>query len=107
MHEWADAELLERVEVLEEQVTSLEADRNRLEAEPSPAGSAGARLSPDVTGAAATADDFASPSHAFGTAREAELAPIVWDRIPLFLAILILPWVVVGSLADLVWQLAS
>ena len=118
--EWADAELLEQVELLEAQAASLETERDRLATELSIARSWVKELAlwPDEaqmrTGRKALpawrADDLAGMILSPRTVRllqEGEAAPIAWGRLARLAGFVLAAWAVLGSLVYVAWLLAS
>lgn len=118
--EWADAELVEQVELLEAQAASLETERARLATELSNARSWVKELAlwPDEaqmrTGRKALpewrADDLAGMILSPRTVRllqEGEAAPIGWGRLTRLAGFVLAPWAVLGSLVYVAWLLAS
>ncbi len=114
--EWADAALVEQVELLEAQLPSLETERSRLETELSIAQSwvkelalwldeaqlpTGAKPVPGAPG-----EDLEEMLLSPSTARlleEAEAVPIAWGTIALLTGFVLAPWAVLGSLVYLAW----
>jgi hypothetical protein len=118
--EWADAELVEQVELLEVQVASLETERDRLATELSIARSWVKELALWLdeaqmrTGRKALptrrADDLAGMILSPRTVRllqEAEAAPIAWGRLARLAGFVLAAWAVLGSFVYFAWLLAS
>jgi hypothetical protein len=115
--EWADAELVEQVELLEAQAASLETERARLAPGLSIARSWLALWLGEAqrrTGRKALpawrADDLAGMILSPRTVRllqEGEAAPIAWGRLARLAGFVLAPWAVLGSLVYVAWLLAS
>lgn len=118
--EWADAELLEQVELLEVQAASLETERDRLATELSIARSWVKDLALWLdeaqmrTGRKALpawrADDLAGMILSPRTVRllrEGEAAPIAWGRLALLAGFVLAAWAVFASLVYIGFTFAS
>ena len=118
-HEWFDAELADRVELLEAHVVSLETERGRLETELSIAQSWVKELALWLDDAqrptrakpipVASADDLGeillSPSTARAL-RDAEAVPTAWGTVALLAGLVLAPWAVLGALVYVARPLA-
>jgi hypothetical protein len=118
--EWADAELVEQVELLEVQVASLETERDRLATELSIARSWVKELALWLDEAqmrtgrkalpARRVDGLAGMILSPRTVRllqEGEAAPIAWGRLALFAGFVLAAWAVLASLVFIGLTFAS
>jgi hypothetical protein len=120
VQDWADAELVERVEAIEAQVEILDAERERLESGLAKRVEA-IEAQVEILDAERTELENAlsvGPGQAPRTVRlpQAEdpepaawvkAARIDWGKLALFLAFVLLPWFVIGALIFAVWLLLA
>ncbi len=120
VQDWVDAELAERVELIEAQVTNLDAERDRLETE---LAERVELIEAQVTNLDAERDRLetelsVAQSWAPRTVRllqeeeEApiawgEAAPIDWGRLALLAGFVLAPWAVIGALIYVAWLLLA
>lgn len=117
--EWVEAEQVERIELLQSQVESLEAERERLKTELLVARSWVRELgrwldeaqgSPGRHARAVTKPDDLMEILAPRTSRllrETEKEPIDWGKVAVVSRLVLLPWAILGALAYLIYALAA
>lgn len=116
--EWVDAEQVERIELLQSQVESLQAERERLKIELLVARSWVKELARWLDEAEAPSGRHVLPvtkpdlmeilaPRTIELLREGEKEPIEWGKVAAAPGLVLLPWGILGALAYLIYALAA